>query len=267
MSDAAPSLQSPGPDRESERGPLTPERIERVLADFRRWLTELPAADGAPLPAETVDLHTLVAQFTALRHEVNLQTRAARTALEQNAAALGQLESVVGQVREHPAGCEDLAGPLLKTIIDVYDALALAARQVEKQKEKIGADLGGVLNVEARSGTSNGGFWGRLFGGRPSAAVEARELRLREASEQLTQLVDGLVTGYAMSLARIERVLPQFGVEAIPCAGQRFDPEMMEVVEIVADGNRPSGEVVDEVRRGYIRDGVVFRFAQVRVAR
>ena len=53
---------------------LTPERIEAVLADFRSWLSELPSATAPPLtePAATVDLHTLVAQFTALRHEVNL---------------------------------------------------------------------------------------------------------------------------------------------------------------------------------------------------
>src|SRR5262249_15686925 len=157
--------------------------------------------------------------------EVNLQTRAARTTLEQNAAALGQLEAVVGQVREQPAAeCEDRAGPLLKTLIDVYDALALAARQIEKQKDTIGQNLAQTRGVEAHAGSRNGGIWGRLFRGRPAAAVEAREQRLREAGERLTQLVDGLVTGYAMSLARIERVLPQFGVEAIPCAGQRFDP-------------------------------------------
>jgi molecular chaperone GrpE len=230
-------------------------------------LTELPAADNVPLPAETVDLHTLVAQFTALRHEVNLQTRAARTALEQNAAALGQLESAVAQFGEPPTTSEEQSEPLLKALVDIYDALALAARQVEKQKEKVAASLAEALGDKAIARTQSDGFWKRLFGGTHSAEIAGREQRLREAGDQLTQLVESLVAGYAMSLARIERALPQFGVEAIECAGQRFDPETMEVVEIVADGKRPSGEVVDEVRRGYVRDGVVFRFAQVRVAR
>src|SRR2546423_1231507 len=73
---------------------LTPERIEAVLADFRSWLQQLAEQPETPRPAEpapAIDLHTLVAQFTALRHEVHLQTRSARTQQEQNAEALQQL--------------------------------------------------------------------------------------------------------------------------------------------------------------------------------
>ena len=51
-----------------------------------------------------------------------------------------------------------------------------------------------------------------------------------------------------MSLRRVERVLPQFGLEAIECVGLPFDPEAMEAVEVVAGG--VSGAVVEEVRPG-----------------
>jgi molecular chaperone GrpE (heat shock protein) len=40
----------------------------------------------------------------------------------------------------------------------------------------------------------------------------------------------------------------------------------MEVVEVVPDGGR-AGQVVEEVRRGYLWRGRVFRYAQVKVAR
>ena len=70
-----------------------------------------------------------------------------------------------------------------------------------------------------------------------------------------------------MSLQRVERALQQQGLEAIPAAGQPFDPERMEVVAVVADSGRPSGEVVEEVRRGYLWRGRVFRYAQVSVAK
>ncbi len=70
-----------------------------------------------------------------------------------------------------------------------------------------------------------------------------------------------------MSLQRVERALRQHGLEAMPAAGERFDPERMEVVEAVAESGRPSGEVIDEVRRGYLWNGRVFRYAQVRVAK
>ena len=39
------------------------------------------------------------------------------------------------------------------------------------------------------------------------------------------------------------------------------------VVEAVAGSDRPGGEVLDEVRRGYLWKGRIFRFAQVRVAK
>ena len=80
-------------------------------------------------------------------------------------------------------------------------------------------------------------------------------------------MIASLVTGYTMSLQRVERALRQHGLEAIPSAGERFDPERMEVLEAVTDSGRPAGEVVEEIRRGFTWNGRVFRYAQVRVAK
>jgi molecular chaperone GrpE len=41
----------------------------------------------------------------------------------------------------------------------------------------------------------------------------------------------------------------------------------MEVVEVITESGRTTTEVIEEVRRGYLWRGAVFRFAQVRVAR
>jgi len=70
-----------------------------------------------------------------------------------------------------------------------------------------------------------------------------------------------------MSVQRVERALRQQGLEPIPAVGEPFDPERMEVVEAATGTGRPSGEVLEEVRRGYLWNGRVFRYAQVRVAR
>ena len=294
MPDVAPPFQFASRAGHCQNGSLTPERIERVLAEFRDWLTELPPANDEPAPAsEPVDLHALIGQFVALRHEVNLQTKAARASLEQNAAALRQLEETVAEIRNPPPKPEveeavDLK-PLLKMIVDIYDALAMAVRQVEKQKTAIFGGLDTVLDsaaIEAPpEGTSTGmrpGFWARLFGAvdpatnaltlmdwhrRVTANLQQREQKVREACDFLKQALDGLLIGYTMSLNRIDRALPAFGLEAMNCAGQRFDPETMEVVDTVAGSNRAAGEVVEEVRRGYRWNDQIFRYAQVRVAR
>ena len=70
-----------------------------------------------------------------------------------------------------------------------------------------------------------------------------------------------------MSLARVDRAIEQAGLEVIPAAGEPFDPERMEVVEVAGGTGRAAGEVIEEVRRGYLRGDAVFRYAQVKVAR
>jgi molecular chaperone GrpE (heat shock protein) len=99
------------------------------------------------------------------------------------------------------------------------------------------------------------------------AEINKRATQADEATTRVRQLLDSAVTGYAMSLQRVERALQQHGLESIPAVGERFDPERMEVVEAVADSGTAPGEVTDEVRRGYLWNGRVFRYAQVRVAK
>ena len=238
---------------------LTPEAVEAVLADFRTWLEQAaaPAAEAPPAPAaEPVDLHTLLAQFTGLRHEVNLQTRAVRAQQEQNAETLRQLGEAV---RARPAADgDDGVRPLLKTLVDLYDALALARRELQRVQEAVQPALAELARPAPRPS-----LLGRLFGRGPAPAPPASA----EAAGRVRGFLDSVITGYTMSLQRLERALQQHGLEAIPCAGRPFDPERMEVLEAVADSGRPAGEVLDEVRRGYLWNGRVFRYAQVRVAR
>ena len=99
------------------------------------------------------------------------------------------------------------------------------------------------------------------------AAQQQHQERIERTVERLDQLIDSIITGYGMSLQRLERVLQHAGLEAIGCVGEPFDPEKMEVVAAVADSGRPAGEVIEEVRRGYLWRGRVFRYAQVSVAK
>lgn len=260
-----------------------------MLADLRVWLTDVAAVPSPATEPPAVDLHTLVAQFTALRHEVNLQTKASRTSMEQNAAALKQLESTVDELRDRPEAAEDEAGPLLKGIVDVYDNLVLALRQAEKQRKAIdepldewtaGAEVPDFsAMIEAGAPNLRPGFWWRLFGAsvpqlqrRPEIQtvldqIKARQQRTTEAAKLVRSSFDGLIAGYRMSLARIDRIIAQSGLEPIAVVGEAFDPELMEVVEVAGNTGRPANEVVEEVRRGYLRGEVVFRYAQVKVAR
>ena len=241
----------------------------------------------APARGETIDLHTLLGQFLAVRQEVNLQTRAVRAQQEQNAETLRQLAAALdalqqSQAREEQAqqqDTEEVLRPLLKTLIDLYDALSLAGREVARMRDTVQPSLeqlAATTQEEPQAPTKARSLWARLFGSsaadaearqREAQARQERERLARDRSERVRQMLASLVTGYTMSLQRLERALRQHGLQAISTTGERFDPERMEVVEAVADSGRPAGEVIDEVRRGYVWNGRVFRYAQVRVAK
>jgi molecular chaperone GrpE (heat shock protein) len=123
------------------------------------------------------------------------------------------------------------------------------------------------------------GFFRRLFGAHvsrmlrnPEIEAACNEVRDRHnrtvaAAKLIRSSFDSLIAGYRMSLARLDRILEQSDLELIGTVGETFDPELMEVVEVVGDSGKPAGEVLEEVRRGYLRGEVVFRYAQVKVAR
>jgi molecular chaperone GrpE len=345
---------------------LTPAAIEAVLADFRSWLQHLssaPPGQSAQEQAQAVDLHTLLGQFVAVRHEVNLQTKAARSQQEQTGLALQQLGQALESGRQAQAAAQqanqqtrdEALKPLLKTLLDVHDAFSLAQRETGRTRENILPLLDELAYepLPLQDGSSNSevqllpeltplpgsdvalaagdgpqsasrpepSVWQRWFGwshnqtrvaGQSStfAKMQAQQQRLlarleeqrtamadqheqyrrllesqkeqrqreriahqqqqgqlAQAVERVDQLIDSVVTGYQMSLQRLERALQQAGLEPIPCAGELFDPEQMEVVAAVADSGRPAGEVIEEVRRGYLWRGRVFRYAQVSVAK
>lgn len=234
--------------------------IEAVLADFRAWLTEASVPTSAPPhPPEPPDLHTLLGQMTALRHEVNLQTKAARAQQEQNAQTLSSLQQALQSLNKPTPplmpgpGEEEILRPVLKVLLDIADALILAQREFQRGRDAVEAALVATTPAAPVS------LLDRLFR-RPTSRLAG------ENPERIKPMLESLVTGYRMSLQRVERALEQLGVQRIECVGRPFDPERMEAVELVEAKGTP-GQIVDEVRPGYLWRGSVFRFAQVRVSR
>lgn len=237
---------------------LSPQSIDAILADFRCWLEEFGTE---PLePTESSDLELIISQFTALRHEVNLQTRASRAIAERAEKSL------------------DAPSPLIKIMLDLIDALSASLKQMRKIPSVLGplvTDL--ETHAVAMPDRPKSGWLARLLGMTGAAdaawqewhdAVQKCESRRREqlvsATRKLEELAVSAADGYAISLRRIEAALPQFGLVPIETVGLLFDPQTMEVVEL--GGSGPSGTVTEEIRRGYLCNGIVVRYAQVRVA-
>jgi molecular chaperone GrpE len=248
----------------------------------------------------------------AVRQEVNLQTRAVRAQQEQTGQSLELLEQALTELQKsrgapQQASPDELLRPLLKTLIDVHDALFLAAREIQRFEENVVVALGALTQRPPQSGVRLGNvpmpplkqsprhFLARLLDVRPidQRALDDWQERVRDAyqtaamayldavfkgtdercqqatqgAERIKQMLASLLSGYRMGMQRIERALQQHGLEPITTAGQTFDPELMEVLEAVEGTGSPAGEVLEEVRRGYLWRARVFRYAQVRVAR
>lgn len=211
---------------------MTSEAEAAAVEKFRAWLRTPPPPAG-PEPAR-VDFPAILAQFTALRHEVNLQTKAARALAE----------AVQNQPAASATQPDDAAA---KGLLDVADSLAAALKQVEKWK---------VAPDEPVPEPPQPGFFARLFGATPAAPPP---------NDKLKTLATAAVDGYAISLRKADRALTAAGYEVIAAAGLPFDPACMEAVELSDDA--PPGFVAEEVRRGYRKNGTVVRFAQVKVGR
>ncbi len=279
MSDETTPVVPEGSVRRSPKG-LTAEDIEQILSDFRSWLVELADAppaedreDDFPPQEEPLDLNTLLRQFIALRQEVKLQTKTARAQQEQNSETLKQLTYGLKELTKVKDQSPESSPPLLKTLVEIHDSLSLAQREIQRVEANLLPALEVLQQTPTAAYQKELPALIRLFGGNSiiqkhltQQALE-RQSTVKEAANRIQQLLTSLVTGYSMSVNRLERNMQEQNLQLIPTVGREFDPELMEVVEVIADAERATTEVIEEIRRGYLWKGQVFRYAQVRVAK
>ena len=93
------------------------------------------------------------------------------------------------------------------------------------------------------------------------------EMALQAAQEQ-GEGGTALAEGVGMTYRQMTETLARFGLQAMPAAGEVFDPNRHEAMysEAVAPGDPAEGTVTAELRRGYMLHERVLRPAQVRVA-
>lgn len=251
---------------------------ETLLAWFGQWLREARAEADAVDPelgrslaldteAPEIGVERLVEEFTALRHEVKLQTKSSRGLQDQAEALLPPLRQAMDQfraVKSREEQAADASGrPLAEALADLDEALERGRIEIERAQRRLAEDADRAAAALERL-FHNKGWLIRYFA--RGYFEQAQALVRDEALDPSRVIFGALLEGYALIQSRLRRGLKAERIERIDCVGLPADPERMTVIELVnAPGHSP-GEVVEEVRRGYTWQGRVLRYAEVRAA-
>jgi molecular chaperone GrpE len=252
-----------------------PLEIEAVLERFQQWLDEVRveavALDHTLRDGERPEfgLIDLVKEFTALRQEIKLETKSARSLQEQAEALLPPLRQAIEHFRSVVPREEQAAWNAGKALAEglatLDEALDRGRTQIEKARELL-------VDEQARALTE---ALDQLF----KSQSWFRRRRLRRYHEKVMEVVrkdaqgprrhwfESLLEGYGLMQNRLRRVMQAEDIERIESLGRQVDPELMIVVEVVDEPDVPAGTVIEELRRGYLWQGRVVRHAEVKAAR
>ncbi|MBN1901015.1 nucleotide exchange factor GrpE [Candidatus Sumerlaeota bacterium] len=183
----------------------------------------------------------LASAISALETENRKQIRAFRKFIENFAAFSDRIDDSLRNMRESIMNVnqkdmtslvrsvrEETARDIFRNLLDVRDSLA---RGVEKA---------------------------RLHLGKMSA------LRKFAAGKPL---LDSLIEGQEVALQRLDDLMAHSRILEMEAIGKIFDPHCMRATATLETDDVPEGTVVEILRKGYVMDDSVLRYAEVRVAK
>ena len=243
-----------GVDDTSPPDGLSPEILDAALSRPPGEEEESDLGCGA---------YSLWAAMTRLAHEVKLQGRAfaaLRERLEIDSAA-HQDAAADGAIEERIASATEQAFAVFRESVGEAERRAEAARRREARTED---DLLSTLtDIHDRLARSLDASRQSVSRSSPKAGWWETLLPQRGGSGA----VDSLIEGQELALRRIKDELARRGMREIAALGERFDPEVMRAVATVSSEEAEDGMVTTVMRSGWFRDEMVWRPAEVTVAR
>lgn len=245
---------------------------EAILARFREWLAAARAKEPLTQAGESdatgagdVGLWRLVEEFTALRHEVKLTVKSSRNLGEQSdqavsamCAAIEAFQSILPREQE---AARVAAKPAVEALADLDVALERGHKAIEQllaRAENAQRELDQRLQ-ESFAGLS---WWRRRsLGAYHQSVCQIAADALQTGGKRL---LTALAEGHSLIHNRLRCAMAQQQLQRIACEGQMVDPQFMTVLEIAAVDDLPAGMVLEEIRPGYLWQGKVLRFAEVR---
>lgn len=205
--------------------------LKAQFADFLAQAEQEPAPVDLSNPAEmpTPGLYDLVGEIAALKTEVKNEGR-------QQKDTLGQFTG------------------LLDTLQGNNHQLSHSLQQLQKTQQKAVTDAEKALLNEIID------LYDRLETSVHSLNHFAAPVLERKASREFR---NSLQEGLEITLRRTAQLLEQYNIAPLEVMGQQVDPHTMRVTEVRYDPGKPDGQVLEEVCRGYLHQGQLFRLAEV----
>jgi len=209
---------------------------ELMLERFHRYLDDISMnedADPGTGESESVDLFTLFSEMAALKNEVKVEARQVKAALEQFKEIFAAFEQNRAEQRselERSREAERQAGrqsvrELLLELLELRDRIEAGLQVAQRY--------------------------------RPSwlAGFSARERKL----------IEGLRSGQAITLRRLDQCLAARHVRPLETVGRPLDPHCMRAAEIECRPELDQGVVTGELRKGFLWGEEILRTAEVKV--
>lgn len=238
------------------------ESVIDLSGEYARSSVDAKATLAA-LQQAIAELERKTSRVGREQFKANVVNEATQQSIKETLARLREVEAQ--RERELAALRERLgrqqAGERLKVVERLFPVLdglnesLLSGRRALEQMAVVGADPASTGSLRDRLRAA----WGVLAGRTPPAPQGAAAQR---------ETLAAWLTGVEYTHDRLLAVLEQESVRPIEALGRPFDPHWHQVVEVVptTDGVAP-GQVVRQLRRGYVVGDIVLRYAEVIVAR
>jgi molecular chaperone GrpE len=207
---------------------------EQLVARFRAYLETAATGAEEPDQPEAPDLFTLLAEVAALKAEVKVESRQVKAALDQFRELFDLLRQSQGRLGEE--------------LDRAREGSELAREAAERDLLLELLDLRDRLQAGLELGQGYRPGWLARRGG-------------------AGEFVRGMSDGIAMSLRRLDETLLRRGVRPLVAVGHPFDARTMHAADAIEDPSRPRGQVVAELRRGFLQGERLLRAAEVIVNR
>ncbi len=200
------------------------------LADrFRVYLDNMDRVSPEQ-DTEEPDLFSLMAELAALKNEVKIESRQVKTALDEFRGLFDTLRQANQRLGDE-----------------------LGRQRTAEARERQDADRDLLLTLLD--------LHDRMQAGHDRVRRYQPGWLARRAGA--AEFVAAIAEGQAMNLRRLDEIFAQRGVRAVSVVGRRFDPQTMHAAEVSRESDRDDGEVLSEIRAGFLHHGRLLRAAEV----